>query len=142
MWLDCVRRYASKTDNPSWFMSLYKRALATRLIDLASVDTRHKTFCLLSDAVSEDDATPEAVGETENEGYLRRVVAEAPSEIRAVITLLFSAPTEILDMVSSAWSGRGKTRSSGSKALCRMLGIPERETLLDDVKEYLAPSVL
>lgn len=142
VWLDCVRRYADKVDNAAWFMSLYRRSLETRIMDLATVDTRHRQYVLLNDLGDDEDAAPvpEAVGELENEGYLRLLVAQAPSEIRAVLVLLLNAPTEIATLVTDAWSGRGKSRSTGSKVLCRMLGIPERATLLEEVREYLEPA--
>jgi hypothetical protein len=144
VWLDCVRRYASKTDNASWFMALYKRALASRVIDLAALDSKHKAFQLLCDLSSDDDdGGPqfEAAGELENEGYLRCVVDDAPAEVKEVLVLLLNAPAEIAEAVGNAWSGRGKSRAAGSKVLCRMLGLQERSTLLDEVQAYLAPGV-
>lgn len=142
VWLDCVQRYGSRVDNAAWFMSFYRRSLETRFIDLAATDTRHRQYVLLNDLGDDEDAepVPEAVGELENEGYLRLLVTQAPSEIRAVLTLLLNAPTEIATIVADAWTGRGKSRSAGSKVLCRMLGIPERASLLEEVREYLDPA--
>lgn len=140
VWYDCVRRYSAHVSNAAWFMALYRRSLETRFIDLAAIDTKHRQYALLTDLGDDEDMPEtEAVGELENEGYLRLLVTQAPSEIRAVLNLLLSAPAEIATLVSDAWTGRGKSRAAGSKVLCRMLGIPERTTLLEEVQEYLSP---
>jgi hypothetical protein len=139
VYLDCVMRYAARVDNAAWFMSLYQRALYTRFTDLAYEDTKHKEAALMCDVVSDDGPSIEQVGELANEGELRVLVRQASSEVRAVLSLLINAPTEILEVVTAQWRSHGSGQAYGSKLLCRMLSLPEDVNLLQRVREYFEP---
>ena len=129
----CARKYSAHIDNMAWFMGLYKRSLAGRIADLATNDTRYRTVSgdVLSDVVDEDAAPFEMIGELANAGELAVHAAQAPSEVREVLALLFNAPAEIMELVAAAFKGRGQRG-----VLNRMLGFPEQYDALQEVRSW------
>lgn len=139
VFLNVKRTYQGKVDNPAWFMALYKRSLAGHFHDLATRDTRQRHTCNVSDMQHDDDdaPAPEAVGDTCNTGELLVHVSRAPAEIKQVLSLLFNAPTEIVEFVCSGWGQSSQRDATTSEKLCKFLGIPPQRDLLKRVKSYL-----
>lgn len=138
VFIRCARQYKDAVDNAAWFMSLYKRSLAARFADLATRDTRYRsTGDLMCDVVDENDGhAPEAIGTLANEGELAVMVAQAPSEVKEVLALLLSAPTEILELAANAWRDHGKKSAFGNAMLNRLLGRASDHPTLERVQEY------
>jgi len=119
---------------PKHFMALYKTALDRRVINLHKAYKRRlhtePIECMM---INDEDAT---IGETENAGYLKRLVAQAPTEVRLVLNLFLSAPSEILEAAMLAWRGNGNVNAGGNEHVCKLLGLPEGSKPLDAVHDY------
>lgn len=140
VFLRCARQYKGVIDNDAWFMGIYKRSLAGRFADLATADARHRMVSVLMCDIENEEGEQvplDMVGETANEGELRVLIAQAPSEVREVLALLLEAPAEVLELAASAWRRKGKKSAFGNAMLCRLLGRDEGTDVLGKVREYL-----
>lgn len=133
----CDAMYADT--EPAHFMALFKTALNNRTMNLAKVATR------VRNTVSIHQHDPELivsvdmeVGETDNAGYLKRLVAQAPAEVKQVLSLFLSAPSEILEAAMDAWQSSGKRGAGGNEHVCKLLGLPAGSKPLDAVQEYFS----
>lgn len=136
----CAKKYSGLVDNPAWFMALYQRALIGQFNDFSTISSRRRHVISESNLVNDDGELPtdlrEPVGEVCNEGELRVLVRQAPSEVKMVLALLFNAPSELLEMISDAFQGARKSNSMGNKHLCLLLGVSEDTDLLGRVRDY------
>lgn len=123
-----------EVENAKHFMALFKRAWINQFTDLTNNDTKHRAAQLPQDM--EEPDRPEPVGETDNAGYLRVLVQQAPHEVKLVLNLFLSAPSELLEMAMQSWRGAGKLDAGGNRHVARMLGLPEDSRPLDAVQSY------
>lgn len=116
------------------FMGFFKTALHNSLFDLMKKCIREKEY---REFTSEDQPM-ESFASIEEQASLRIMLSQAPKEIKEVFTLLFNAPTELLESI-----GFGKPTKRGQKTitnrkLCEYLGYnPAHINLIQMVKEYL-----
>jgi len=140
VFLRCARQYKHQLDNAAWFMGVYKRSLAGRFADIATKDTRYRVVGELpSVANGDDDPTPyvqEPVGELSNMGELMCLIREAPSEVREVLALLFSAPLEIIQMATAAWRAGGRRELFEDAMINRLLGRDPTHPSLERVRKH------
>ena len=125
---------------PAHFMALFKTALNNRTMNLAKTATRVRSSIFLShqadsELIMEVDAQ---IGETDNSGYLSRLITQAPAEVKQVLSLFLSAPSEILEAAMDAWQGSGKRGAGGNEHVCKLLGLPDGSKPLDAVQEYFS----
>lgn len=136
----CRTKYSGIVDNPAWFMSLYKRAIACEFIDMAKDATNNRHEIVMSNvgALNEDGTTSfdlgEVVGELSNEGEMRVMIRQAPSEVRAVLAIMLNAPLEVLEMLQEAF--KTGACSKVNRRLCMFIGIEEETDLLGRVRDY------
>lgn len=138
----CRDRYRGKVTEPAHFMALFKTALERRFIDLARIDVRRRSEVPLPVTRDEDDnESPfEQVGELDNDGLLAVMVKQAPREVRMVLSLLLDAPSEIVEGALAGWraSGDRRAKHGGSKHVNRLLGLPEDQDTMAQVREYFS----
>lgn len=121
---DCANRYSTVVDNDAWFMSLFKRAFHTHFTDLANLSTRESSATSFTDLQIEDDLILEGVvGSTSISYEFLELIEKAPAEVATVLSLLFNAPKEVLDLAHEAWRAAGKKKPEGNQFLCSMLGL-------------------
>lgn len=137
VFLRCKRNYEHDVDNPAHFMALFKRSWSNHFTDLAEKDTAQRQCGQLPQDM-EEPTGPEPVGELENAGYLRVMVAQAPREVAMVLNLFISAPSELLELAMAAWRQRGHLEAGGNKHVARMLGLPADSRPLDLVHDYFS----
>lgn len=128
------RRY-SYVDNPAWFMSLFKVAFSNEFHGLSNRRTERMSFeaCSIDDV----DSIMDWVSNEDNQGLVFVLVEQAPEEVRAVLSLLASAPMELLEEVAGAWKAQGRRKVEGNSHLCELLGYDPKETdLVQDVLDY------
>lgn len=128
-----VQKY-QHVDTPEWFMSLFKRAWFTHFQDLAYKDSRYRQAVPLSSLLHEDSETLEydPVGEIDIDStsiWLRQL----PSELRAVVEIVFSAPAEVIDLIVNSLGKRGKRRETANAKACEALGLPADTPVLSMV---------
>lgn len=137
----CSRMYPDV--EPKHFMALYKTALDRRVLNLALAQTRrraretpkhHQTKCHLD--APQNVANSQPIGELENAGYLKRLVTQAPYEVRLVLNLFLSAPTELVGAAMLAWQHHGHPKAGGNEHVRQLLGLPEGSKPLDMVEDY------
>lgn len=136
VYLRCCSKYPD-IDTPQHFMVLYQRAWVNQFTNFANADT--KLRALVSENVlspAESGASFESVGELMNDGHLALMIKQAPSEVRMVLNLFLSAPTEILDLALSDWKQDQRRKTGGSAKICRMLGLPADLNVIQMVEEY------
>jgi len=137
--LELVAKYSGTVDNPRWFMSLYKHALANKVTDLANSSSRLRRQVCFTELVDEDDLTPyeetlEGEGSTAN---LELLLENAPEEVRQVIAFLTNSDSNMLGVIAQSWQHQGKRKEDGNEFLCRMLGYDYRKVdLLEYAKQY------
>lgn len=118
-------KYANNVDNPKWFMSLYKTALANKLHDLSKGT---KTTSLDSEYVE---------GEEYSEGYLLKLLEQAPEEVASVLALFTKAPQELLDMAFNSWKQSGGKKITGNQFLNTVLGLNSKGSLAEKTRVFL-----
>lgn len=124
-------------DTPQHFMSLFKTAWFNHFTDLSHKDTNLR--CMVSSTNDEDgQLTDYIIGETDNEGALRMLIKQAPEEVRMVIQLFLNAPTELLELASTAWKDSGHNSDKGNGLLCKLLGFQEGTDVISIVKNYFS----
>lgn len=133
IFLRCSRRY--KAENAKHFMSLFQRCWINHFTDLTVDDTKVKQCGPLPEDLEEPTGL-QLVGELDNDGYLRHMIAQAPSEVSLVLTLFLNAPSELLDMAMKSWRSKGKLRAGGNAHVARLLGLPADSRPLDAVQQY------
>lgn len=136
VFLRCSRKYSATVEGPQHFMALFKTAWRNHFTDLAHSDSQHRCDGTQDGSVT----TTEVVGETENEGYLRTLVRQAPREVALVLTMLFNVPQEILEMCLSprSRSGRNGGDAADNARVAQLLGMPPDSKPLDAVRDYFA----
>jgi hypothetical protein len=119
-------------------MALFKRAWVNHFTDLAYADSRHRNETVpLVIEFDDDSVAVEPMGETNNEGELAIKLRQAPNEVRMVLNLFLSAPTEMLETALAGWSGTDRRRKDGgSKRVCALLGLPIDYDVMAVVREY------
>lgn len=125
------------TDTPQHFMALYKRAWANHITDLSNEATQHRRMVRMSD----DDEVAgvfEFAGEIENDGILGIKLAQAPDDVRKVLTLMLTAPQEMLEVLLADWRGPdGRRRDGGGAKINAALGLPRGTDVYKIVHDYL-----
>jgi hypothetical protein len=132
VFLRCKRKYGP-LDTPQHFMALFKTAWYRHFLGLAKADTADRV------TVPYDvEAGHERVGSTDNDGALAIMVRQAPAEVRAVLSLFFDAPQELLTAALGSWKPErnGRRSDGGSEKVNRLLGLPEGTDCMEAVREY------
>lgn len=132
----CCERYPDA--EAKHLMSLFKTAWANHFTDLAAKDSRHRTTMEADNLASIRDR----VGDTENEGQLRVLLRQAPSEVRMVLNLFLNAPQEIVEALTAQPPAKRGRKSkadlaSSNDRINRALGLPLGTDVLKLVRTYL-----
>lgn len=133
----CCREYP--TVEPKHFMALFKTSWARRFDDLSAADSKHRSTG--RSLCTDDGAVLDVVGDLDNQGMLKTMLRQAPSEVRAVLTLLSDCPSELLDLALSGWRQQGHACRGGNAQVAAFLGMPADSKPLDAVYDYFSPSV-
>lgn len=121
----CRNYYRGAVDNAGWFMKLYQHAVARAFISYAHRDTR-----FVADAI---ELLPvDSIG-YENLGPLLLTIKEAPSELRHVVTMLLSAPREILSYIFY----RKDDQAMINKRLCEYCDLDAQRDMLTEIRQLL-----
>lgn len=131
----CLNYYADKVDNPAWLMSLYKVAVINDWNTFArrDADMRSVIDFRISSDEEREDAAPLPVPTDSNQGMLAVRLAEASTELRAALTLLAKAPTEVLMTIF-----KDDARANVNRRLRRFCNIQSKVDLLGQLREILA----
>lgn len=118
-------------DTAKHFMSLYKIALRRRLFDIW-YPKRNEQFLL-----TELDNFVEEFKDVEREGFFRVLLSEAPKEIKEVLSLLFRAPDEVLELLGLSQKRKGRSIESSNRKLCALFGYDYRKVnVISLIKTY------
>lgn len=123
-----LQRQYNYIDNAAWFMGLFKVAFSNHFNDLSNTTTRQKVLKEALNKPSAMSGTEEGVESilvhehNTNEGYFVCIIEQAPKEVRAVLSLLATAPTELLEEVTQAWRVQGRYSPEGKEHLSKLLG--------------------
>jgi hypothetical protein len=130
----CKRKYGD-TDSPKHFMALFKTALNRHFFDLW-YPRREEPFKRLE---VENIESISPFGDIEEEGIFQILLGEAPREIKEVLSHIFNAPDEVLDLIGFHDRRRGRSLVSCNKKLCALLGYDHKKTnLMVLVKTYFS----
>lgn len=129
--LRCKKLYPD-VEEAKHFMALFKTAWYRQFNDLSNRDTKLRVEVPLPTMRDDEghEREIEMVGELENDGLLAITIQQAPSEVKAVLTLFLSAPQELLELALSA------VRAGNNKHLCRMLGLNKNIDVIRMTEEY------
>jgi hypothetical protein len=65
------------------------------------------------------------------------LIEKAPHEVALVLSLMFNAPNEVLDLAHAAWKASGRKKPQGNVFLCGLLGLdPQKINLPVAVTDY------
>ena len=135
-------KYEGKVEEPKHFMSLFKRAWANELNDLANKATQERMFVAMPTTYDEDGQRGneiEPVGDLDNDGALATLIRQAPKEVAQVLNLFLVAPQEVLDLALQSWREKDRRCSNGRSAqICRLLGMDPRVDVMGRVEEYFS----
>jgi len=136
--------YGGEVDNPKWFMSLFQRSVVNHFNTLATRDkrafsesgsplSRSEEFPEITHGWSESD-DPAGVAYEYGDGPLLAAISGASAELKQVLMVIASAPTELLalllreDSDETAWSRR----------MCRLCRVPNVNTnVIGELKNLL-----
>jgi hypothetical protein len=134
VWAKCAAAYTGKVDNGAWFMALYKSSLARHWHSLSSKDSAspeaHRLdlpFTTTEDQDALFGASPDGPC-----GLLAAQVAGASQEVRDVLCLLATAPSEMLCMLFA-----GDTDLDINRRLSRWLGWCRTKDVLGELRDIL-----
>lgn len=134
VFLRCAARYPV-VDTPQHFMSLFQRTWLNRVHDLS----RSNSAAALEvkpglDEDGEERMVAEPVGDTECLGFVTVLIHQAPDEVRSVLALLLSAPSELLELALQ--SLRGKSDRSLNRWLNDRIGLPQHHDTVARVRAH------
>jgi hypothetical protein len=68
------------------------------------------------------------------------MIKQAPREVRMVLSLLIDAPSEIVEAALAGWrpAGDRRSKSGGSRQVNRLLGLPDDQDTMAQVREYFS----
>jgi len=116
-------------------MALFKTAWNNEFNDLSTKNSEMAEFA----SSMPDGYEGQCMGSTDNDGILATKIRQAPSEVRAVLNLFFSAPQELFELAVASWRGADKRcKTGGSKSICKMLGIDEKVDVLKMTHDYFS----
>ena len=141
VFLRCASKYPA-LDEGKHFMALFKTAWSNHMILLARKATKNR-FTVSEAQLDRDDGSEwrrEAPGDLDNEGLLRTMVRQAPSEVLMVLNLFLSAPAELLELATTTWSSQASRGADPNEFVCRALGLPAGSKPIEQVREYLSHS--
>ena len=127
---------------PSQYMACFKTCWTRHFITLSNKDTKYKVVSTESDfnLVTEDGELAFRISDELSDdelGYIECVIEQAPSEVQAVLNLIFKAPVEVLDALSKAF----RKDVLNNQVLCSALGYdPNEIDLTKETFEYLTKS--
>jgi hypothetical protein len=133
IFLRTAQHYDGQITEAKHFMSLFQRSWLNHFTDLAKADSANRQGISMT---TSDGTQYDAMGETENMGYLKTLLRQAPREVSVVLNLLLNAPQELLDAATENWRRSGRHHAGGNKQVSMWLGLPEGSRPLDVVEEY------
>ena len=150
VFLDIRQRYADVLDGPKHLMGLYKTALMRRLHDMAvsssKLSERYVLEADLPRLADEDgvemapiDYLCEREGATDQpNAHIRVALREAPLEVRQVVNLLSTIPSDMAILMTAARKAR-RMRAFNNKHLCELLGYdPKTTDLIGTCRQYFS----
>lgn len=114
-------------------MALYKTAWGNYFTDLANASSRQPKQI---SQVSEEVESVEYVGELENSGFLRILIAQAPAEIKQVLLLFLHAPSEVYESFFDINQREYNSYKNRNQVINRLLGFSKNRDILSEVKSY------
>ena len=123
LFLKLKHKYGSM-DTPQHFMAIYKVSLVNEFNEIAIRDGKYRNEVSDSQILDTEDFNyadimMNVTGDTDNEGMLRIMVQQAPSEVKQVLKLFVDTPIEVLEFCSKVWKeNRGKNSEFGNNHLC------------------------
>jgi hypothetical protein len=116
-------------------MALFKRAWANQFTNLTNLDSEKQR-----ELVSSEDMDPglESASDLDNDGYLRVLLGQAPTEIKQVLKLFLSAPMEVYSLFFDVNQREYNCYKNRNRAINRMLGLDSNRDIMGEVKEYLS----
>lgn len=128
----CRDKY--QVEDPKHFMGLYKTSLHNYFYDLMKRCIEEKTS---RHQLGEEESLEDAIA-IEEESTLRVLLTQAPIEVKQVLSLMFHAPTELLQDLGFCRPTTGRQRSMTNTKLCRMFGYdPKEYDLIGSVQSFL-----
>lgn len=127
-------------ETPSQYMACFKICWSRHFITLSNRDTKYKVVATESDfgnpdSESEIDFLLSDLVTDVDLGYIECVLEQAPSEVQAVLNLIFKAPKEVLEALSKAF----KKDVLSNQVLCSALGFdPNQVDLTEETFKYLS----
>lgn len=123
--------------NGKHFMGFYKKALHNGFYDIMHKCIHEADNRFIPVIKEEEDFVPE-FGEVEEQATLKLLITQAPKEIKAVFTLLFHAPEDLLQAIGFGQPAKRGEKILSNKMLCSLLGYdPQEINLVQELKMYL-----
>jgi hypothetical protein len=139
VFLRVQQRYPD-VETPQHFMALYKTSWFHHFTNLTLADSRQREVMPVSYSSLEGHGA-ELLGSSDNDGYLRTLIRQAPREVALVFSLFLNAPSELVETALSSWQGRDlRRKDGGSRKICQLLGLPLDLDVMKMVEEYLLPT--
>jgi hypothetical protein len=126
----CLNNYAQKIDNPAWLMGLYKVAIVNQWNTFAEADRRLRMSRDPEYLAPMIEASPRV---DVNCGPLAASLHSASAELRQVLTMIASAPTDLLDLIFAP-----RTPELVNRQLRRMCRISRDVDLLSELREVVS----
>lgn len=133
----CLNYYADRVDNPAWLMSLYKIAVVNDWNTWATKESQLRSainFDISSDTETESGETVIPPPVVMPDAMLACKLSEASTHLKAALTLLASAPAEVMTTIFSV-EFNDTIINRRLKNLC---GVHEKVNLLGELRALLA----
>ena len=76
----------------------------------------------LPDYIDDDRVRDDEIGDTENAGYLKMMIQQAPRDVRLVLTLFLDSPGDLVAMAEQAWAMQHRGHRDMNAMVKRLLG--------------------
>lgn len=125
----CIRHYAHVAENPAHFMSLFQVSVMNDWITFAKKSTQRTPLSV----ACEDFEHLAQHQTTYNDGPLLALLSSASAELKQVLKIIASAPSELLEMMF-----RGRNLAECNLCVCRMSGVKADHDVLAELRKLLS----
>lgn len=142
---NCKNRYRYRVKNAGHFMALFKRTFTNHIHDLSLGGKRHRSVDASSATIIDQDGAEQnlldrMIGPFDNEGFLRVLLREAPSEIKDLAKAIIAETIHPALIVHHHRYRikRRVVRETTNEKICRTLKLdPDEINVVDKIKEWL-----
>lgn len=133
VYLRVARKYPEV--EPKHLMALFKTAWGNHFTDLALGTSAQMKE---ENTIDVPEQPIEVIGDFENAGFLRVLVQQAPAEVKQVLSLFLSAPSEVYALFFDVNQREYNRYKNRNRTINRLLGFEKNRDIMGEVNTYFS----